>query len=72
MSVNLDYAAALALVGLLSSCASVHRGPSTEDLRISNRDYEDCLLTSDYPTECANEQHLWRTLADTLEFGFED
>ena len=48
------HAAALALGVMLSSCAHVQRGPSTG----SEQEYKECLRTSDYPSECANEKHV--------------
>jgi hypothetical protein len=51
-------AAALALGAMLSSCSYVQRGPSPEDVRGSENEYEECLRTSDYPSECANEKQV--------------
>jgi hypothetical protein len=69
MSMNIRHAAALALVGLLSSCASIHMGPSAQELRISEQEYQECLLTNDYPTgECANEEWYTNTVSHGLDF----
>ena len=51
-------AATIALGVMLSSCGYVQRGPSPEDVRGPDIQYEDCMRTSDYPSECANEKHI--------------
>jgi hypothetical protein len=65
------HAAALALVGLLSSCASIHHtyiGPSPDQLRLSEQEYKVCMQTSDYPTgECAKEER-WNNELHALDF----
>jgi hypothetical protein len=53
------HAAALALVLMLSSCSSVQTAPSkTKTASGPDLEYEECLRTSDYPSECANEKYL--------------
>ena len=54
----LRHAAALALVFMLSSCA-VQRGPTPQAVRQSEKQYEECMRTTDYPSECANEKKAW-------------
>jgi hypothetical protein len=51
------HAAALALGVMLSSCAYVQRGPTAEGVSWSNNQYEECMRTTDYPSECAYEKH---------------
>ena len=66
---NLRDAVAFALVGLLSSCASIHMGPSAQELRLSEQEYNECLLINDYPTgECANEEWYRNTVLHGLDF----
>ena len=50
------HAAALALVVTLSSCAA-QRGPTPQDVRDSENQYEECMRTTDYPSECAYEKN---------------
>ena len=50
------HAAALALGVLLSSCGYLQRG--TAVVRGPDTQYDECLRTSDYPSECANEKHM--------------
>ena len=52
------HAAALVLGVMLSSCGYVQWGPTAEDLRISEQEYQKCLRTSDYVSECANEKQV--------------
>jgi hypothetical protein len=52
------HAAALALGVILSSCGYVQRGPSPEEVSSSDTQYEECMRTSDYPSECANEKRI--------------
>ena len=69
---KLRHAAALALVVMLSSCASVQRGPTAQSVRDSETQYEDCMRTTDYPSECAYEKHVrdfvWNELGMTVAF----
>lgn len=65
------HAAALALGVMLSSCGYVQRGPSPEDARWSEIKYEDCMRTSDYPSECANEKHISDFFTYHLAFNSE-
>ncbi len=55
---NPRHAAALALVVMLSSCAYVQTGPTPQSVRYSQTQYEDCMRTTDYPSECAYEKHV--------------
>ena len=50
------YAAALALVVILSSCA-LKRGPTPQGVRQSEIQYEEFMRTTDYPGECAYEKN---------------
>ena len=49
------HAAALALVVTLSSCAAQRR---PQDVRDSENQYEECMRTTDYPSECAYEKNV--------------
>ena len=51
-------AAALALVVMLSSCAGVQNGPTAQSVSWSETQYEDCMRTTDYPSECEYEKHV--------------
>jgi hypothetical protein len=50
------HATALALGVMLSSCA-VQRGPTPQGMRQSETQYEECMRTTDYPSECAYEKN---------------
>ena len=52
------HAAALALGVMLSSCGYVERGPTAKEVNISKNEYEECMRTTDYPSECAYEKHV--------------
>ena len=56
--VKTRYAAALALVVIFSSCAYVQRGPTAQSVKWSETQYEDCMRTTDYPSECAYEKDV--------------
>lgn len=70
MGMKLRHAAALALGLMLSSCADFQRGPTPEAVSGSENQYEECMRTSDYPSECANEKHI-RDFAYQFAFHFE-
>jgi len=50
------HAAALALLLMSSSCAYVQTGPTAQSVKYSETQYEDCMRTTDYPSECAYEK----------------
>ena len=56
--VKTRYAAGLAFVIMLSSCAGVQTGPTAQSVKWSEIQYEDCMRTTDYPGECAYEKHV--------------
>jgi hypothetical protein len=63
------HAAALALVVMLSSCAYVQRGPTAQSVSYSETQYEDCMRTTDYPSECAYEKHVRDFVWDEFHMG---
>ena len=69
---NIRHAAALALVVMLSSCAYVQTGPTAQSVKWSEIQYEDCMRTTDYPSECAYEKRVrdfaWNELGMTVAF----
>jgi hypothetical protein len=67
MSMNLRHVAALSLVVTLSSCA-VQKGPTPEDVHYSEKQYEECMGTTDYPSECAYEKNVRDFWMNHIEF----
>ena len=53
------HAAALTLGFMVSSsCANLHTGPTAADLTRSENEYEECMRTSAFPSECAEDKHI--------------
>jgi hypothetical protein len=52
------HAATLVLGVMLSSCGYIEWGPTAGDLHLSELEYQKCLRTSEYTSECANERQV--------------
>jgi len=66
------HAAALAFaLVLLSSCAA-QRGPTPQDVRRAENQYEECMRTTDYPSECAYEKDARDFWLKYIEFHVAD
>jgi hypothetical protein len=65
-------AAALAFMVMLSSCAYMQKGPTAQSVRNSETHYEDCMRTTDYPSECTYEKDVrdfvWNELGMSVAF----
>ena len=65
---KLRHAATLALLLMSSSC-SVQTGPTAQSVQYSETQYEDCMRTTDYPSECTYEKDVRDFVWNELHMG---